>query len=114
MFAPSPHRGPHRRLAAGKAGMRLRRLAAILAAVISGLLASAAISPAAFAMEVPPGGWSYGPVRPAPTVQVITGGGMPGWQITLIAIGAALLAAAAAVLLDRALAARRAASALAA
>jgi hypothetical protein len=32
---------------------------------------------------------------------------MPGWQITLIAIGAALLAASVAVLLDRAWAARR-------
>ena len=34
-------------------------------------------------------------------------GGMPGWQITLIAIGAALLAATAAVLADRARAGRR-------
>ena len=39
---------------------------------------------------------------------------MPGWQITVIALGAALLAAAVAVLLDRALATRRAASAPAA
>ena len=36
---------------------------------------------------------------------------MAGWQITLIAVGAALLAAAAAVLLDREMAARRAPSA---
>ena len=35
-------------------------------------------------------------------VHVVTGGGMTGWQITLIALGAALVAAAAAVLLDRA------------
>ena len=34
-------------------------------------------------------------------------GGMPGWQIALIAIGAALLAATAAVLADRAWATRR-------
>jgi ABC-type uncharacterized transport system YnjBCD ATPase subunit len=34
---------------------------------------------------------------------------MPGWQITLIALGAALLAAALAVLLDRASSRRRAA-----
>jgi hypothetical protein len=34
-------------------------------------------------------------------------GGMPGWQIALIAVGAALLAAALAVLADRVLAARR-------
>jgi hypothetical protein len=32
---------------------------------------------------------------------------MPGWQIALIAVGAALLAAALAVLADRVLAARR-------
>ena len=37
----------------------------------------------------------------------ITGGGMPGWQITLIAVGAALVAAVLAVLLDRAWAARK-------
>ena len=44
---------------------------------------------------------------------MITVGGMPGWQITLIAVAAALLAAAAAVFLDRARAGRRAASATA-
>jgi hypothetical protein len=33
---------------------------------------------------------------------------MPGWQITLIAVGAALAGAALAILLDRALAARKA------
>ena len=32
---------------------------------------------------------------------------MPGWQITLIAVGAALVAAAVAVLLDRARTSRR-------
>jgi hypothetical protein len=42
---------------------------------------------------------------------VITAGGMAGWQITLIALGAALAAAAAAVLLDRKLAGRRGATA---
>ena len=41
---------------------------------------------------------------------MITVGGMPGWQITLIAVAAALVAAAAAVLLDRVWASRRAAS----
>jgi hypothetical protein len=37
--------------------------------------------------------------------------GMPGWQITLIALAAALAAAAALVVLDRARASRRAAPA---
>ena len=40
----------------------------------------------------------------APT---IVAGGMPGWQIALIAVGAALFAAAVAVLADRTLTARR-------
>jgi hypothetical protein len=35
-------------------------------------------------------------------VRTVVVGGMPGWQIALISIGAALVAAAAAVLLDRA------------
>ena len=104
-------------MTARKAGTCLRRLAAALAAAAGGLLASAAI-PAAFARVVPDPGGYYGPTRPAPvpaaTVRLVAVGGMPGWQITVIALGAALLAAAVAVLLDRALATRRAASAPAA
>lgn len=42
-----------------------------------------------------------------------TVGGMAGWQITVIAVGAALVASTAAVALDRARAARKAASATA-
>ena len=81
-----------------------------MAALIGGLLASAAIIPAASAgIIVPDPGGAAAPV-PATTVRV-TSGGMVGWQITLIAVGAALIAAAVAVLLDRALAARRAAPA---
>ena len=71
---------------------RLRRLAAALAAVIVGLLASAATIPAAFAREVsvPPAGSGYelgrfGPV-PATISHAAAIGGMPGWQITLIAV----------------------------
>jgi len=104
----------HPPTAARKVGARLRRLAAVLAVLTCGLLASVAAVPAAFARVVPPGGQSgttgVAP-RPATTVRVVTTAGMAGWQITLIALGAALLAAAAAVLLDRAWAARRAASA---
>ena len=47
----------------------------------------------------------------APVGGVVAAGVMPGWQITLIALGSALVAATAAVWLDRARAARRAASA---
>ena len=41
---------------------------------------------------------------------MITAGGMPGWQITLIAVAAGLAAATAAVVLDRARASRRTAA----
>jgi hypothetical protein len=40
-------------------------------------------------------------------VHTVVAGGMPGWQIALIALAAALVAATAAVLVDRAWAARR-------
>ncbi len=114
MYAPLPRRGTHPRTPARQAGARLRRLAAVLAAVTCGLLASAAIVPAAFAMVVPAPGGQYGtaPAAPVPanTVRVVTAGGMAGWQITLIALGAALIAAASAVLLDRVRSAHRATS----
>ena len=115
MFARVPGKRPHRRRAARTPGGRLRRLAAVLAVTASGLLAPAAAVPAASAAIIPVPGpdGAYGPA-PAATggpVRVITVGGMPGWQITLIAVAAALLAAAAAVFLDRARAGRRAASA---
>jgi len=88
------------------------RLAAVLAAIISGLLASVAAATAAFAQPKPIGDGtsSIAPVPPA-TVRVITAGGMAGWQIALIAAGAALAAAVAAVLVDRKLAGRRGAAA---
>jgi hypothetical protein len=107
---PSRH-GPHPRPAARKAATRLRRLAGLLAAVTCGLLASAAVAPAAFAMIPVPGpGGQYGPVRPAPVpapIHTMTAAGIPGWQIALIAAGAALLAALLAVTADRVRAARR-------
>jgi hypothetical protein len=95
---------------------RLRRITAALAAVTGGLLAWAATVPAASAASflIPDPGGASGPVpatAPAAPPQVTTAGGMPGWQITLIAVAAALIAATAAVVLDRALASRRAASA---
>jgi hypothetical protein len=69
-----------------------------------------ATAPAAFAVLPPPE-----PAAPAPAeVQAVVTGGMPGWQIALIAVGAALMAAALAVLLDRRRAARQRASATAA
>jgi hypothetical protein len=47
------------------------------------------------------------PQHLAPAVHIVVAGGMPGWQISLIAVGSALLAATFAVLLDRARATRR-------
>ena len=106
MSAHRSLRGPHPRTAARQAAARLRRAAAALAALTCALLASAAIVPAAWAVNViPPGGED-----PAATVPLISGA-MAGWQITLIALGAALVAATAAVFLDRTLATRRSASA---
>ena len=83
----------------------IRRLAGALATLAAALLAAAATAPAAFALPVPPVGGG-GTVAPPPTVQVVAGG-MPGWQIALIAFGAAIAAAAVAVFLDRARATRR-------
>ena len=108
MFTRIPQREAHRGTAARQATARLRRLTAALAAVTCTLLASAAVMPAAWAVnEIPPGGPAQSPAAGA-----VTAGGMPGWQITLIALGAAVVAATAAVLLDRARAAHRAASAI--
>jgi hypothetical protein len=90
---------------------RIRRLAAILAGLAGALLAVAAVAPAALADPFPPRppGWDKHPPLPPPGagIHVVVVGGMPGWQIALIAIGAALLAATAAVLADRAWATRR-------
>jgi hypothetical protein len=117
MYAHLRRQGPHPPVAARQARAPLRLLAAVLAAITCGLLASAAVVPAAFAMTPQPqpylrGEYGPGPVTPVPaTIRMLTTGGMAGWQITLIAVGAALIAAAAALLIDRALASRRAASA---
>ena len=108
MSAHRPRRGPHMRTATRQTAARARRLAAALAALTCALLASAAIIPAAWAVNViPPGGGDF--VTPVPSV--VIQGGMAGWQITLIALGAALVAATAAILAVRVLATRRAASA---
>jgi Zn-dependent protease with chaperone function len=53
-------------------------------------------------------GGIYDPVQTSPAAPVVTVvGGMPGWQIALIAVGAALVAAVVAVLAYRAWTARR-------
>ena len=92
-------RRPHSPVAA-----RVRRFAAVLTAAGAGLLAWIAAVPAASAAgPLPFGNGATSPARPAShsVIRVIQGG-MPGWQIAAIAVAAALVAAAAAVFLDRA------------
>jgi len=108
---------------------RIRRFAGVLAGLAAALVAFGAT--AAFATRPPPepapaspaalspwqlvGGYPVPGGVPAHRVVVPGGvpvhtvvtGGMPGWQITLIAVAAALLAAPVAVLADRARAGRR-------
>jgi len=92
----------------------VRRVAGVLAGLACAWLGLAVAAPAAFAVTHPtpgpagyvtPGapGFPVPPAEPPPAVQVhtVVVGGMPGWQIALIAIGAALFAAAVAVLADR-------------
>jgi hypothetical protein len=101
---------------------RIRRITVMLAAFATAVLAFTAASPAALAVRVPPPGGTAGPasgltrsvpwpkttaVPTPPQVHTVVIGGMPGWQITLIAAAAALLAAVVAVSLDRARASRR-------
>jgi hypothetical protein len=107
----------------------IRRLIGVLAGLTCAWLGLALAAPAAFAVGPPtpgpagyltptakPPGWNThphlpyghwtGPLYQAP-VHTVVAGGMPGWQIALIAAGAALLAAVLAVIADRARAARR-------
>jgi hypothetical protein len=91
--------GTRPRATAGHA--RHHRLALAAAALATALAASATVIPAAWASNVIPNG---GGPAPAPAVYAA---GIPGWQITLIAVASALVAAVAAVLLDRARTARR-------
>ena len=87
---------------------RIRRFAVVLAGLAAALVAFAT---PAFAVNYPlpanggQGASTYTP--PPPVVHTVIVGGMPGWQIALIAAAAALAAAAMAVLAYRAWAARR-------
>jgi uncharacterized membrane protein YraQ (UPF0718 family) len=89
---------------------RIRHIAGVLAGLAAALLAFGTAPAFATLLPPMPDGPAGAPVPSAPpSVQVhtIVTGGMPGWQITLIAAGAALLAATVAVLVDRARAAHR-------
>ena len=89
----------------------IRRIAAVLAGLAASVAVFAATGLAASAMQVPtPGQLGTHPVHHAAAtparIHTVVIGGMAGWQITLIAAAAALLAAVLAVLLDRAFATR--------
>ena len=91
---------------------RIRHIAAVLAGLAATVAVFAATGPAASAVDLPAPDWSgthpAGPAAAIPArIHTVVAGGMPGWQITLIAAVAALFAAVLAVLLDRAFAARR-------
>jgi hypothetical protein len=83
---------------------RARRVGGLLAAFGALVTTLVVTGTAAMAQVLPPsgGGEVTQPAPPAPLA-----GGMPGWQIALIAVGAALVAAVLAVLADRAWSARR-------
>jgi hypothetical protein len=85
----------------------IRRSAAVLVGLAGAMLAFAV---PAFARTVPIPGDTFGAPVPAQVpvqVRTIVAGGTPGWQIAMIAAGAALIAAAVAILAYRMLAARR-------
>ena len=87
---------------------RIRRAIRLLAALASALLAAGTAAPAfAAGLRPPPGSLQRPPVPPATRAHTVVVGGMPGWQITLIAVAAAVLAATLAVILDRTRTARR-------
>jgi hypothetical protein len=87
---------------------RIRRAIGLLVALVSALLAVGTAAPAlAAGLRPPPGSLQSPPAPPVTRTHTVVVGGMPGWQITLIAVSAAVLAAALAVILDRARTARR-------
>ena len=97
----------------------VRRTAGVVLAICSGLLSFVLFAPSAFALMVNFPTYANGR-GPAPTgarpsvsqsgltaVHTVVTSGMAGWLITVIAVGAALLAATVAVFMDRARAAHR-------
>ena len=90
----------------------LSRLGVLLASLGVIAVAFAGAAPASMAMVPRPGAPGETTVpgavtSPVTVVRTVAVGGMPGWQIAVIAIVAALVSAVAAVRLDRTRAARR-------
>jgi hypothetical protein len=79
---------------------RIIRSAAVMAAAAMAFAACAA-GPAFASLAPPPGGSQGAPAPAAVPGPVPVMGGMPGWEITAIAVVAALVAATLAVQVDR-------------
>ena len=88
---------------------RTRRVAAALTGLALTWLVLATAAPGAFARVVPAqgAGGAAAPAEVPAVTRTVLVGGTPGWQIALIAVGAALVAAGLAVLADRAWRAHR-------
>ena len=89
---------------------RLGAVLASLAVIAVSFASSASASTSMFPVPGSGGGGAVGPDgSPAPVtvVRTVVVGGMPGWQIALIAVVAALFTAIAAVLVERSRTARR-------
>ncbi len=85
----------------------IRRSAAVLVGLAGAMLAFAVPAFAQPVLIPISGGDTTSGAQVPVQVRTIVAGGMPGWQIALIAVGAALIAAAVAILAYRMLAARR-------
>jgi hypothetical protein len=87
-----------------------RRTANVVLALCGSLVGFVLFAPSAFAMIARPMGGASPVVSPQPqpiVLRTVVTGGMAGWLIALIAVGAALLAGTVAVVTDRARSAQR-------
>jgi hypothetical protein len=89
---------------------RIPNQARFLGALAIAMLGLVACAPAAFALRVPASGGSSSaiPAGPRPTfTHTVVASGVAGWQIAVIVVVAAVLAATIAVVVDRARTAHR-------
>ena len=88
----------------------IRHLACVLGGFILAMLLG---SSPAVADSLPPASWMDPPIwlHPITRTHLVWAGGMPGWHITVIAAGAALIAGTLAVIVGRARAAHQQAAA---
>ncbi len=86
-----------------------RQTARVAIAIFSTLIGIVLFAPSTFAVIAPLGGAATGvSLQPQSKVlHAVVAGGMAGWQISLIAVGAALLSAPVAIFIDHARFARR-------